>query len=158
MSTSLQCIPFHFKQLTLPVQDCFNRCLIGTHSLAHTLKSNNPDQFNHKAVAGEGKQPFPLWPKPGGSANTKAAHFSSPFELCICVSGLREYVVQEHSAASCSVMVKCHWLNSVSLQTNTHLWRGQSAVEATSCSLELLWVLQCCVTFLTKHFQHCSWS
>lgn len=50
----------HCNQLT-PSSKLFQQVPYwSTQPCAHTLKSNNPVQFNNKAAAGEGNQSFPL--------------------------------------------------------------------------------------------------
>lgn len=114
-------VSLHYKQLTLPVQGCFNRCFIGVHSLVHTLKSNNPDQFNHKAVAGEGNQPFPLWPQPSDRPQTPLLH-TSVHLLSVCVRAWWARGVRPLCSFLFCPAAKCHWLKRrADKLTHTHM-------------------------------------
>lgn len=137
--------------LPLPVQACFNRCFIGVHSFVHTLKSNNRDQFDHKAVAREGKQPFPLNHNP---AAAEPAKLHTPAHLCVCVclcvcgcvcvcvragwvSGtgpLCSFLFCLCSNVTCAVVFLLTHKYTLTY-THTEL-SGQSTVETTSCSPE----------------------
>lgn len=84
-----------------------------THT--HTLKSNNPVQFNNKAAAGESNQSFPL------AITQRYQGYALLFTFWACVSGCGEFMVQGHSAASCSVHDQMPLAQRCfSWQTNTH--------------------------------------
>lgn len=128
------------KQLTLPVQGCFNRCFAGARNLVHTLKSNNLDQFNHKAVAREGNQSFPLWLQPTTGPKLQSYTLLFTFWACVCVSAWWLHGI----GALCSFLF-CHeqghrlsgFLSWQLIHTHMEV-SGQSAAKATSCSLEAI--------------------
>lgn len=140
MSTSLTSICLHCKLSSLQVQGCFNRCFIGARSPVYTLKSNNPDQFIHKAVTGEGKQSFPLWLQPSYSLTSQAPYFCSPLSVCVCQGSMSKWCRTILQLPVVSVF-KCYWSSTVSLDKLIHTpveVSGQFTVEITSCSLEVI--------------------
>lgn len=121
----------------------FNSPSWRAHSLVHALKSNNPDQFIHKAVAGEGNQPFPLWPLPDDRPQTPKLHTSVHLFEHVFVSAWWLLLLWCRTTLQLPVLatVKCHWLSNVSLDKliHTHVEvSGQTPVEATSCSLQAI--------------------
>lgn len=88
-------LPFsdaHSHQLTA---SCFSRCRLGARSLVHSLKSNNPAQFNNKAVAGKGNQSFPPWLSPRHRSERQG-------------QTTREHVCQRSARRSASNCVRDH--------------------------------------------------